>query len=141
MLILGSSTEALAVISSLSLDSGGRGNSFAGILMPLAVPFFSAKIFSAIPSFAAVFTAAAFSATALAVHVALAVGASLLLTRCSLDEALVASNAAIGGPGTAAAFAAAIGRPELVLSAAVWGTVGYAGGTTLGVAVWRVLRP
>lgn len=83
----------------------------------------------------------AFSATALAVHVALAVGASLLLTRCSLDEALVASNAAIGGPGTAAAFAAAIGRPELVLSAAVWGTVGYAGGTTLGVAVWRVLRP
>jgi uncharacterized membrane protein len=52
---------------------------------------------------------------------------------------LVASNANIGGPGTAGTFASMIGRPALVVPAAVFGTVGYAIATTLGVAVYTVL--
>ena len=57
-----------------------------------------------------------------------------------LSEALVGSNAAIGGPSTAAAFAGSM-APTLVVPAAVWGIVGYAGGTTLGVGVYELLRP
>ena len=59
-------------------------------------------------------------------------GHALLLAACTLkghwavDEALVASNACVGGPATAAAFASATRREDLVVPAVVWGTVGYA---------------
>ena len=52
---------------------------------------------------------------------------------------LVASNANIGGPGTAGSFASMIGRPALVFPAAVWGTVGYAIASTIGIKVWQIL--
>lgn len=57
----------------------------------------------------------------------------------TLAETLVASNACIGGPSTAAAFAAAIGQPSLVLPAVVWGTVGYAVATSAGIALCNTL--
>lgn len=86
-----------------------------------------------------------FAALTLAVHVAfVAAGAAMANrffgARLRVDDVLVASNANIGGPSTAATFAGLIGKDELVVPAAVWGTVGYAIATTLGVGVWTVLR-
>ena len=86
-----------------------------------------------------------FAALALAVHIAvMAAGAAVLNRFCGaglgLDDIIVASNANIGGPSTAATFAGLLGKDELVVPAAVWGTVGYAIATTLGVGVWTILR-
>jgi hypothetical protein len=83
---------------------------------------------------------------ALAVHVATTALAvrlhnAAMVTRggpacqVGLDEWIVASNAAIGGPATAAAMAASIGRPDLVLAATTTGTLGYSLATALGVAL------
>jgi uncharacterized membrane protein len=54
-----------------------------------------------------------------------------------LHHVLVASNAAIGGPATAAAFAGQQNHPELVIPATFWGVVGYAVGTTIGITSTR----
>ncbi|CAM9243337.1 unnamed protein product, partial [Hapterophycus canaliculatus] len=86
-----------------------------------------------------------FASLALAVHVAfMAIGATVLNRCCgaglSIDDLIVASNANIGGPSTAATFAGLVGKDDLVVPAAVWGTVGYAIATSLGVCVWAVLR-
>jgi uncharacterized membrane protein len=54
-----------------------------------------------------------------------------------LRHALIASNAAIGGPATASAFAAGAGFAELTIAAALWGVVGYAIGTNVGYATGR----
>ena len=80
-------------------------------------------------------------------------GAALVAHACALGaatracrgawtpmEACVASNACVGGPSTAAAFAANRGRDDLVLPAVAWGTVGYAVATGLGVALHGALR-
>ena len=74
------------------------------------------------------------------------------LTKCSPSwhEVLTASNAAIGGPSTAAAFASGLVTSSeadgshgyqraLVLSATVYGVLGYAVGTSVGVALSRLL--
>lgn len=87
----------------------------------------------------------AFASVALGVHiVVMAVGVAALNRGCAaglgIDDMIVASNANIGGPSTAATFAGLIGQDELVVPAAVWGTVGYAVATTLGVGIWTVLR-
>ena len=67
------------------------------------------------------------------------------------EEVLTASNAAIGGPSTAAAFAVglvpsedgsdgkSLHRSALVIGATVWGVVGYAIGTSCGVTMARLL--
>lgn len=86
-----------------------------------------------------------FAALALAVHmVFMAAGAAIANALCGaglgVDEIIVASNANIGGPSTAATFAGLLGKNDLVVPAAVWGTVGYAIATTLGVGVWATLR-
>jgi uncharacterized membrane protein len=65
-------------------------------------------------------------------------GAILLLPNIRLEEVLVASNAAIGGPATAAAFCGQCGA-QYALAATVWGVAGYAIGTTVGVTMYRVL--
>jgi uncharacterized membrane protein len=64
----------------------------------------------------------------------------------SLQDILVASNAAIGGPATAATFAGSISKGErsavkraLVLSATFWGVAGYAFGTTIGVSFTKAM--
>ncbi len=84
-------------------------------------------------------------APAVGLAVAALMGHALLLAACTLrgtwgiDEALVASNACVGGPATAAAFASATRREDLVVPAVVWGTVGYACGTGLGMALYNVM--
>eukprot|EP00892_Ulva_mutabilis_P007954 jgi/Ulvmu1/5530/UM023_0066.1 len=75
-------------------------------------------------------------ATQIAVHAA-AVAAGVLLLRVPRDLALVASNAAIGGPATAAAMAAARGWPQLVRPAVFLGSIGYATGTWIGLAMFQ----
>lgn len=89
-----------------------------------------------------------FSLLALSVHSVIALTFSvrakrIFQLRIKLEDVLVASNAAIGGPTTAAAFA---GRMKgcrqrgLTMAGTVWGVVGYAIGTTLGVFLHGLLR-
>lgn len=60
-----------------------------------------------------------------------------LLHRCRIIKLpifLVASNAAVGGPSTATTFAESLEWTELVVPAAVCGTLGYALGTPVAFA-------
>jgi uncharacterized membrane protein len=108
-------------------------------------------------------TALVFASLALAIHfvtvlVATFVGGRLSrrtkihhLPQTTLQEMLTASNAAIGGPSTAAAFAADLVpitpisrtnsqlRRSLVLGATFWGVFGYAIGTATGVSLAKAL--
>lgn len=67
----------------------------------------------------------------------------------ALEEILVASNAAIGGASTAASFAGSIDESQidqaqkkgLITAATLWGVLGYASATTIGVFVAKCLRP
>ena len=102
-----------------------------------------------------------FSTTALGIHGVVTLGGSFLYhqirSRTSLrkrkrggalrlSDVLTASNAAIGGPATAAAFTIQVQglkseeKRGLTVAATVWGVVGYATGTTIGVALYRFLR-
>jgi uncharacterized membrane protein len=82
-------------------------------------------------------------APAVGLAVAALMGHALLLAACTVkgpwgvDEGIVASNACVGGPATAAAFALSTRREDLVVPAVVWGTVGYACGTGLGMALYN----
>lgn len=95
-----------------------------------------------------------FASLALVIHCAVAlvgafVGGRLVrgkLPQSTLQEVLTASNAAIGGPSTAAAFAADLVpttlsqlRRSLILGATVWGVFGYAIGTATGVMLAKAL--
>ena len=63
-----------------------------------------------------------------------------------LADVLGASNAAIGGPATAAAFGARIPcknpreKQAWTIAGTVWGVVGYAVGTTIGVTLYRLVQ-
>ena len=107
----------------------------------LLLLFFAALGASAGPAAAASVgpAAAAFIAVQLSTHLAvtLALGAALRLPRQLL---LLASNAAVGGPATAAAMAAARGWPHLAPVAVLLGTLGYVIGTAAGVAAGGALR-
>lgn len=89
-----------------------------------------------------------FSLLALSVHVGLAFTLSVLAKRSfqqsiQLEDVLVASNAAIGGPSTAAAFAGRVKGPRqlgLTMAGTTWGVVGYAIGTTIGVSLYGRLK-
>ena len=92
------------------------------------------------------------SILALGIHLLVAVvGSKLFLPTkrwgIALEDVWIASNAAIGGPATAAAFCNRIknagsessslwGR---TVAATVWGVVGYAMGTLIGVGLYRFL--
>lgn len=102
-----------------------------------------------------------FSATALGIHMLLTIGGCLGLNRLlgmvpslrtsatesnsnasyrlQLKHVLVASNAAIGGPATAAAYA---GQQQtgLTVAATVWGVLGYGVGTSLGISLSRMFQ-
>jgi len=98
-----------------------------------------------------------FAAIALLVHIFVIVFGSLGVERLfpsfkffplGIDEIATASNAAIGGPVTAAALAAGLAAEEdssqtrrkgLILAATTWGIVGYAVATVAGVALCKVL--
>jgi uncharacterized membrane protein len=83
--------------------------------------------------------AAAFIALQLSTHLAvtLSLGAALHLPRRTL---LIASNAAVGGPATAAAMAAARGWREQSGNAVLLGTVGYLIGTGVGTGTGALLQ-
>lgn len=57
------------------------------------------------------------------------------LFRFGIDTAVIASQAAVGGPSTAMALAVARGRTDLTLPSAMAGLLGYAVGTYVGLAV------
>ncbi|MCP9809724.1 DUF819 family protein [Cyanobium sp. HWJ4-Hawea] len=59
--------------------------------------------------------------------------------RASLERALVASMAAIGGPSTAVAIALGLGRRDLLLPGTALGMIGYLMGSYLGLGVARTV--
>ncbi|MFQ5535672.1 MAG: DUF819 domain-containing protein [Sphingomonadales bacterium] len=80
-----------------------------------------------------------FAVIIIAVHLVLLFGIGKFL-KFDLAELIVASAACIGGPGSAAALASAKGWRELVTPAVLSGSLGYAGGTFIGVALVEWLK-
>ncbi len=80
-----------------------------------------------------------FAAVILLVHLAVILAAGRVL-RLDLAEVVIASNANMGGPTTAAAMAVARRWETLVIPAILCGTLGYAIATFVGVAVGHWLR-
>lgn len=62
------------------------------------------------------------------------------LLKLNLEELLLAVNATLGGPPTAAAMAASAGWPKLVIPGLLAGLWGYVIGTPLGIMVVELLR-
>jgi uncharacterized membrane protein len=80
-----------------------------------------------------------FAVAILTVHLATILVAGRLL-RLDLAEIVIASNANMGGPTSAAAMAVARRWDTLVIPAILCGTLGYATATFIGVAVGHGLR-
>jgi uncharacterized membrane protein len=80
-----------------------------------------------------------FAAVILTVHLLFLLGAGALV-RLDLFELIIASNANVGGPTTAAAMAIARRWEQLVLPAILCGTLGYAVANFIGVAVGHWLK-
>lgn len=80
-----------------------------------------------------------FAALILTVHLAVMLIGGYLL-RLDLLELVIASNANMGGPTTAAAMATARRWDRLILPAILSGTFGYAIATFLGVGVTAILQ-
>jgi len=78
---------------------------------------------------------AAFSAVQLAVHLALMLGVGGRLGGLGRAELLLASNANVGGPTTAAGMAGSRGWTPLVVPCMLVGVLGYATGTFWALAV------
>ncbi|MGD9546263.1 MAG: DUF819 domain-containing protein [Candidatus Krumholzibacteriia bacterium] len=80
-----------------------------------------------------------FAALILTIHLLFLLAAGRLL-RLDLAEIVIASNANMGGPTTAAAMAVARRWDALVLPAILCGTLGYAVATFIGVALGHWLQ-
>ena len=80
-----------------------------------------------------------FAAVILTIHLLTILAAGRLL-KLDLAEIVIASNANMGGPTTAAAMAVARRWQALVIPAILCGTLGYAVATFIGVAVGHWLR-
>jgi uncharacterized membrane protein len=62
------------------------------------------------------------------------------LLRMNLEELLLASNATLGGPASAAAMAVSLGWKQLVTPGLLIGLWGYVVGTAIGVCVTEILK-
>jgi uncharacterized membrane protein len=80
-----------------------------------------------------------FAALILAIHLLFLLGAGKLF-KLDLAEIVIASNANMGGPTTAAAMAVARKWRSLVIPAILCGTLGYAVATFIGVALGQWLK-
>ena len=80
-----------------------------------------------------------FAAVILLVHLIFILAAGKLF-KLDLAEIVIASNANMGGPTTAAAMAVARKWKDLVIPAVLCGTLGYAIATFIGVAIGNLLR-
>ena len=81
----------------------------------------------------------AFAAITLTIHLLVILGLGRMV-RISLPEILIASNANMGGPTTAAAMDAARHWDHLVIPAILCGTLGYAMATFIGLLVGNWLQ-
>lgn len=61
------------------------------------------------------------------------------LFKLNIEELMIASNASLGGPSTAAAMAVAKGYNSLIIPAILVGLFGYIIGTPLGLMVYNIL--
>lgn len=73
------------------------------------------------------------------IHMAICIAGGRLL-RLPMQAILIASNANVGGPATAAAMASAKGWPHMVQPAMLTGALGYAVATGLGIALGGWLK-
>jgi len=80
-----------------------------------------------------------FSTVQLLVHLGFLLGAGRGLFRLPLKELLVASNANVGGPTTAAAMAGSKKWKSLVLPGILTGILGYASATFIGLVLGRTV--
>ncbi|OYY78191.1 MAG: hypothetical protein B7Y43_07195 [Sphingomonas sp. 28-62-20] len=80
-----------------------------------------------------------FIALIVILHLAFLLVAGWLL-RLPLVELLLASNATVGGPATAAAYAETVGATALVTPAVLTGILGYATATFVSLALANLLR-
>lgn len=80
-----------------------------------------------------------FAGIILAVHLVVTLSVARVM-RLGLPEVLLASNACVGGPTTAAAMATACGWERLMVPSILCGTLGYSAATFLGVAIAHGLR-
>ena len=80
-----------------------------------------------------------FAGLILTIHLLFLLGAGKLF-KLDLAEIIIASNANMGGPTTAAAMAVARNWRNLVIPAILVGTLGYAIATFLGVALGYWLK-
>jgi uncharacterized membrane protein len=80
-----------------------------------------------------------FAAVILLVHLTFILTAGKLF-KLDLAEIVIASNANMGGPTTAAAMAVARKWKDLVIPAVLCGTLGYAIATFIGVAIGNLLK-
>lgn len=79
-----------------------------------------------------------FVAIVLAVHTALVLIAGWLL-RIDIADIVIASTASVGGATSASAIASAKGWRSLIAPGILLGTLGNAGGTFIGVSIWKLL--
>lgn len=81
-----------------------------------------------------------FGAVVLAVHALIMLAGAKWALNVPIRECLLASNANVGGPTTAAAYAASLGWSELVAPAVLVGSLGYAVATPIALGLYAFVK-